>query len=335
MIKKNRTWICLLIVAAFLLAACGGAATTQPPAAAPAQTEAAPAQTEAAQPSTGQSKGLVVVGSKEFTEQLILGEITVQALRNAGYQVDDATNTGGTAVVREALVNGDIDMYWEYTGTAWLTHLGHENAITDSQEAYQKVKAEDAQNGLIWLDMAPFNNTYTLMMRKTDADKEGIVSISDLAKYINNGGDQSLCTDQEFYARPDGFKGVEQLYGFTFSEDQVHLMDPGLTYKALQDGQCTTAMGFATDGRIAAFGFVNLKDDKNFFPVYNPAPVVRKEIMDKYPDIADILNPIAAKLTTDTMTELNKSVDIDGKEPVQAACDFLTSNGFVQNCPQQ
>lgn len=333
MIKKNRVWITLMIVAAFLLAACGGAATTQPPAAAP--TEAAPAQTEASQPSASQTKGLVVVGSKNFTEEYILGEITVQALRNAGFQVDDSTDTGGTAVVREALVNGDIDMYWEYTGTAWLTHLGHENAITNSQEAYQKVKEEDAKNGLVWLDMAPFNNTYTLMMQKDNADKLGIQSISDLAKYINDGGDASLCTNQEFYARPDGFKGVEQLYGFSFTDAQVHMMDSGLTYKALKDGQCSTAMGFATDGRIAAFGFVNLQDDKHFFPVYNPAPVVRKEIMDKYPSIADVLNPIAAKLTTDTMTQLNKSVDVDGKEPVQAACDFLTTNGFVQDCPQQ
>jgi osmoprotectant transport system substrate-binding protein len=333
LVKKKNVLIVITLVVTMLLAACGGAATTQAPAAAP--TQAAATQPAATQPPASQSKGPIVVGSKDFTEQFILGQITVQALRNAGYQVDDSTNTGGTAVAREALVNGDIDMYWEYTGTAWLTHLKHENAITNSEEAYQKVKAEDANNGLIWLDMAPFNNTYTLMMKKTDADNEGIQSISDLAKYINNGGDASLCTDQEFYARPDGFKGVEQLYGFTFSESQVHLMDPGLTYKALKDGQCTTAMGFATDGRIAAFGFVNLKDDKNFFPVYNPAPVVRKEVMDKYPDIADVLNPIAAKLTTATMTDLNKSVDIDGKEPVQAACDFLTSNGFVQNCPQQ
>ena len=332
--KKYHVLTAITIIATFLLAACGGAATpTQAPAAAP--TEAQATQMQATQAPASSSKGLIVVGSKDFTEQFILGQITVQALRNAGYQVDDSTNTGGTAVAREALVNGDIDMYWEYTGTAWLTHLGHENAITNSQEAYQKVKAEDANNGLIWLDMAPFNNTYTLMMQKDTASKEGIQSISDLASYINGGGDASLCTDQEFYARPDGFKGVEKLYGFTFTDAQVHLMDPGLTYKALKDGQCTTAMGFATDGRIAAFGFVNLKDDKNFFPVYNPAPVVRKEIMDKYPDIANILNPIAAKLTTDTMTQLNKSVDVDGKEPVQAACDFLTTNGFVQNCPQQ
>ncbi len=337
MIKKKRVLISLAILLTVLLAACASPATpqpttapaTQPPAAAPSATEVvAPTA-----PSDNTSGGVIVVGSKDFTENILLGKMTVLALKNAGYEVDDQTNLGGTNVNREALVNGDIDLYWEYTGTAWLTHLGHEDAITDSQEAYDKVKAEDAQNNLIWLDMAPFNNTYTLMMTQENGDSLGIKSISDLADYINNGGDASLCTDQEFYARPDGFKGVETLYGFQFTDSNVNLMDSGLTYKALRDGQCTVAMGFATDGRIAAFGFFNLQDDKSFFPVYNPAPVVRKDVLDKYPGIADVLNPISAKLTTDVMTNLNKSVDIDGQEPDQVACDFLKTEGFLQSCP--
>jgi osmoprotectant transport system substrate-binding protein len=276
--------------------------------------------------------GLVVVGSKEFTEQIVLGQIAVIALENAGFEVDDQTNLGGTAVNREALLADEIDMYWEYTGTAWIAHLGHEDPITDPQEAYDKVKAEDADNGLVWLGMAPFNNTYTLMMRQSDGDELGVASISDLAEYINGGGDASLCTDQEFYARPDGFKGVEALYGFQFDENQVVMMDPGLTYKALQDGQCTTAMGFATDGRIPAFNFFNLEDDLQFFPVYNPAPVVREEIAGQYPGIATVLDPIAAALTTEKMMELNKRVDIDEEDPEDVACDFLMTEEFVESC---
>ena len=318
------------VLLALLLSACAGGGGAPQATNPPAEATAAPAMTE---PSAPEEKGLVIVGSKDFTEQFILGKLTVLALENAGYQVDDQTNLGGTAVNREALENGDIDMYWEYTGTAWLTHLGHEDAITDSQEAYDKVKAEDAQNGLVWLDMAPFNNTYTLMMKQSEAESKGIQSISDLAADINSGGDDSLCTDQEFYARPDGFKGVEDLYGFQFDEQHVILMDPGLTYKALQDGQCSVAMGFATDGRIAAFGFVNLVDDKSFFPVYNPAPVVRQEVLDANPDIADVLNPIAQSLTTEKMTDLNKQVDIDGKEPADVACEYLMSEGFLDSCP--
>lgn len=362
MFKKFQTLIIFTVLFSLLLAACASttnqpadtgsadsaqeAAVVEEEAAADAAEEAPIVEEEAAAEEAAMSEeeeaavesekssgGLVVVGSKDFSEQFILGQMTVLALQDAGFEVEDATNLGGTAVVREALVNGDIDIYWEYTGTAWLTHLGHEDAITDSQDAYDKVKAEDEANGLIWLDMSPFNNTYTLMMKQEVGEELGIKSISDLAAYINDGGDASLCTNQEFYARPDGFKGVEELYGFQFSEEQVVLMDSGLTYKALQDGQCTTAMGFATDGRISAFGFFNLEDDKFFFPVYNPAPIVREEVLEANPSIAEVLNPIAAALTTEKMTELNKVVDIDGKEPVEAACDFLTSEGFLEECP--
>ncbi|MTI84577.1 MAG: glycine/betaine ABC transporter substrate-binding protein [Firmicutes bacterium] len=133
------------------------------------------------------SKGKVVVGSKEFTEQLILGQITILALQNAGFEVEDSTGLGGTEVARSALENGEIDMYWEYTGTGWLVALEHEEAITDSDEAYQKVKEEDLENNnLVWLPYAPFNNTYTIMMRGVDAEALGIKSISDLAAQISS-----------------------------------------------------------------------------------------------------------------------------------------------------
>jgi len=288
---------------------------------------------EVEEPSGEMETGLVVVGSKDFSEQYILGYISVIALEAAGFEVDDQVGLGGTAVNREALLAGEIDLYWEYTGTGWMAHLEHEEPITDPQECYDEVKAEDAGNGLVWLDMAPFNNTYTLMMQQTVGDDLGIASISDLAEYINGGGDASLCINQEFYARPDGFKGVEALYGFQFDEGQVIMMDSGLTYKALQDGECTTAMGFATDGRIAAFGFFNLEDDKQYFPVYNPAPVVRQEVVDAYPGIATVLAPVAQALTTEKMMEMNKQVDIDEQDPEDVACDFLMSEGLVDSCP--
>jgi osmoprotectant transport system substrate-binding protein len=322
--KKLNLLLAAVVIASLLLTACGAPTPTE----APADTEEAPAAT---QPPEG--GGLIVVGSKDFTEQFILGYITVLALEDAGYEVDDQVNLGGTAVNREALLAGEIDLYWEYTGTAWMSHLGHEDPITDPKECYDKVKAEDAGNDLVWLTMAPFNNTYTLMMKQATGEELGIESISDLADYINGGGDASLCTDQEFYARPDGFKGVEELYSFQFDEEQVIMMDPGLTYKALQDDQCTTGMGFATDGRIPAFGFFNLEDDKQFFPVYNPAPVVRQEVMDAYPGIATVLDPVAAALTTEKMMELNKRVDIDEEDPEDVACDFLMSEGLVDSCP--
>jgi osmoprotectant transport system substrate-binding protein len=320
--KKGLYLIAFLVIASMLLAACGGgAAPTEEPGPPPEEEEMA------------EECGVIVVGSKEFTEQIVLGKIAVFALQDAGYEVEDETNLGGTAVNREALTAGEIDMYWEYTGTAWIAHLGHEDAITDPQEAYTLVKEEDAENELVWLEMAPFNNTYTLMMQQDTGADLGIESISDLAEYINGGGDASLCTDQEFYARPDGFKGVEELYGFQFAEDEVIMMDPGLTYQALQDGQCTTAMGFATDGRIPAFGFFNLEDDEQFFPVYNPAPVIREEVLQACPGAEGVLQPVAHALTTEKMMELNKRVDIDEEDPEAVACSFLLDEGLVESCP--
>jgi len=276
-------------------------------------------------------KGPITVGSKEFTEQLILGQMAILALEDAGFEVNDKTGLGGTKVCRDALTAGEIDLYWEYTGTALLVHLGHEETITDPQECYEVVKKEDEANNLVWLDMAKFNNTYTLMMRKDDADAKGIKTISDLAAYVNaHPGEVSLGTDHEFYARPDGFKGVEELYGFQFPEDKVITMDWGLGYKALKEGQVVVAMGFATDGRIEAFGLVNLVDDKAFFPVYNPAPVVRKEVLDKWPEVADVLNKIGPKLDTATMTHLNYLVDVEEKDVEEVARTFLEEQGIIK-----
>ncbi|MBU0511359.1 MAG: hypothetical protein KJ638_06620, partial [Chloroflexi bacterium] len=318
--KQLSLLFAVFVIVSLLLGACKPA-----PAATPAEVEA-PAEAEEAPEAekvVEEEKGLIIVGSKDFSEQFILGYIAVLALQDAGYEVDDQVGLGGTAVNREALLAGEIDMYWEYTGTGWMAHLAHEEPITDPQECYDEVKAEDAGNGLAWLEMAPFNNTYTLMMQKATGDELGIASISDLAAYINGGGDASLCINQEFYARPDGFRGVEELYGFQFDEDQVIMMDSGLTYKALQDGECTTAMGFATDGRIAAFGFFNLEDDLQYFPVYNPAPVIRQEVLDANPGVADVLASIAQALTTDVMMDMNKRVDIDEEDPMDVARSFL------------
>ncbi|MBO8127436.1 MAG: glycine betaine ABC transporter substrate-binding protein [Firmicutes bacterium] len=277
------------------------------------------------------AKEPIDVGSKNFTEQLILGKMLVIYLDHHGYDVVDRTGLSGTQATRTALESGEIDVYWEYTGTAWLVALKHDQAITDSQLVYNKVKAEDAQkNDLIWLDMAKFNNTYTLMMRRDEAEKLGIKTLSDLAAHVRkNPKAIKFGTDHEFYARPDGFPALEKLYNFRFDRGNVIIMDAGLTYKALRDGQVDVSMGFATDGRIAAFDLVNMIDDKKFFPVYNPAPVVRKEILDQYPELADLLNKIGPKLDTETMTRLNYEVDIEGKTPEEVAENFLKEAGLI------
>ncbi len=277
----------------------------------------------------------VVIGSKEFTEQLVLGQIAILALEHNGIPTIDETGLGGTVVVREAQEGGDVDLYWEYTGTALITHLGYDEAITDPQECYDVVAADDLErNNLVWLDYTPFNNTYTVMMRKSDSEAMGITTLSDLANAINEGveapepGTWNFATDHEYTIRDDGYPGLQQLYGFEFED--VITMDLGITYGALRDGDVATAMGFATDGRIAAFELVNLEDDLNFHPVYNCSPVVRQETLDEFPEIADILNPIAAALTAEAMSAMNMEVDIEERLPVEVAEEWLREQGFIE-----
>lgn len=319
---RSARWLVFLVLAVLLAAVAVGCGT--------GTTETEGTETQEQPPAGEETKGPVTVGSKEFTEQLILGQIALLALENAGFEVVDQTGLQGTDAVRSALENGDIDLYWEYTGTAWINALGHDEPITDSEEAYQQVKEEDAANGLVWLPYAPFDNTYTLMMRRADAEELGIKTISDLAAYVNAHPDEiTFATDHEFYARPDGFPGLEELYGFQFPRDKVLTMDPGLTYQALRDGQVQVAMGFATDGRIEAYEFVNLEDDQHFFPVYNPAPVVRQEVLEKWPEIEEVLGEIGPQLDTETMINLNYQVDIEEKEPADVARAWLTEKGLI------
>ncbi|MFO8193091.1 MAG: glycine betaine ABC transporter substrate-binding protein [Bacillota bacterium] len=277
----------------------------------------------------------IVVGSKEYTEQLILGQIAILALDYNGIPTVDETGLGGTMMVREALDTGDVDLYWEYTGTALIAILGFDEAITDPEECYSVVKETDfEQNQVVWLDYTPFNNTYTIMMRKADADELGIESISDLAAAINEGveapspGEWNLASDHEYFIRDDGVQGLQELYGFEFDEGLP--MDAGIVYDSLKEGNVSVSMGFATDGRIAAYEFVNLDDDLKFHPVYNCAPTMRQDTLEALPQIADILNPIAGALDAESMAAMNMKVDIDGYLPAEAAREWLVEQGFIE-----
>src|SRR5438067_7035762 len=270
----------------------------------------------------------IVVGGKAFTEQQIMTAMTVALLKAKGFNPERKAGMG-SAAVRSALENGQIDVYWEYTGTA----LGVFNKITDkfdsAEDAYRKIKEVDASKGIIWLNMSAVNNTYGFAMNRDDAQKRSIVTMSDLAKAVNGGAKLTFASNAEFYARPDGLPGWQKAYGFEFDRDNVKRMDTGLTYSALKDRQVDTAVVFATDGRIPAFNFVVLKDDKHYAAPYNLTPVVRKEILDKNPKIADALNAISAKLNDETMAKLNASVDVDKKTPEEVAETFLKSNGLI------
>ncbi|TVQ37146.1 MAG: glycine/betaine ABC transporter substrate-binding protein [Spirochaetaceae bacterium] len=272
----------------------------------------------------------ITVASKAWTEQLILGNMLLEMLRAEGYAVEDRTGLGESDVIRPALHAGQVDMYWEYTGTTLLTLMEHE-PVGDPDEAFELVKRWDERNNdVTWLDYAPANNTYTIMMPEEDAQALGIESISDLAAHIrSNPAAISFGTNDEFYERQDGIRGLEELYGFEFDPDQVRFMTTGLTYGALREGQVDAAVGFGTDGRIPAFGFINLEDDKQYFPVYNPAPLVRMEIVQAYPELPELVGRISALLDGETLAELNRRVDIDEQEPEDVAVAFLREHGLI------
>lgn len=273
----------------------------------------------------------LVVGSKEFTEQRILGQIMIALLEKNGFEAVDKTGLGGTLVARKALENKQIDVYMEYTGTALLTFLKHEKPITDPQKCYDVVKAEDLEkNGLTWLPYMSFNNTYCLMMRRADAGKKGVKTLSDLAALVKKAPKEvSFALNAEFYARPDGYRPLQKAYDFKFDKKGIKKMESGLIYQALRDAQVEVGLGFATDGRIKGFDLVSLEDDKQYFPVYNPAPVVKKEIAEKYPELKKIFTDLGKKLDTATMTELNFMVDIKHKDVKKVAVEFLKSAGLI------
>jgi osmoprotectant transport system substrate-binding protein len=272
----------------------------------------------------------ITVGGKDFTEQLILCEVSDAVLANAGADVTNRCNTQGTEATRAALLSGDIDTYWEYTGTGWITHLGHDQAIQDSQEQYDAVKKEDlAKNGIEWLDYAPFNNTYALAANQDTIASTGITTLSQLAEANNAGKAVQVCVESEFSVRNDGLPGMATAYGTTFGSGQISELATGAIYQAIGNGQCQFGEVFTTDGRIVQFDLTVLTDDKNFFPKYNPSPNVRKELYDKYPQIADVFKPVSKALDQATMTSLNAKVDVDGQEPATVARDWLKAQGLI------
>jgi osmoprotectant transport system substrate-binding protein len=269
----------------------------------------------------------VVVGGKNFTEQQIMAEMTAQLLKAKGFTVDKRVGLG-TLPLRQAQENGQVDLYWEYTGTSLITF----NKVTDKLDApatYAKVKELDAAKGLVWLNPSKANNTYALAMRKADPKAQGIKTLDDLAAKVKAGTALKFGCNAEFYARPDGLTPMQKAYDFEFGRDNIVRMDTGLVYHALRDSQVDVGLVFATDGRIPAFDFVVLTDNKGFFPTYAMTPVVRKETLDKNPALAEILNGLSGKLDDATMARLNASVDVDKKTVEDVATTFLKAQSLL------
>jgi len=272
----------------------------------------------------------ISVGGKDFTEQLILCEMSVLALEDAGADVTNKCNLQGSVAAREALLAGEIDTYWEYTGTGWITHLGNADPIPDSDEQFTAVAEADLeQNQIEWLPYAPLNNTYALAANQATIDETGFETLSDLAEANNAGEPINVCVESEFAVRNDGLPGLQEAYGTTFTPDQISELATGAIYAATGGDECQFGEVFITDGRIVEQDLTVLEDDQAFFPIYNPSPNVRAELLEEYPGIADVFAPIAEALDNDTMTALNAQVDVDGETPEGVAEDWLKSEGLI------
>ncbi len=272
----------------------------------------------------------VTVGSKDFDEQLLLGQLTLQMLKAAGADVTDKTNIQGSTATRKALLSGEIDVYYDYTGTGYITYLGHDKPIQDAQQLYEAVAEEDlAQNGLVWGDPAPFNNTYAMAVTNEFAEEEGLASLSDMATYMDDNPDTTVCVESEFAARPDGLPGMVKAYDMTIPDSSIQSLGTGVIYQQIDGGDCTFGEVFTTDGRIAALGLLPLEDDKSFFPLYNGTPIVQKDNPDGQA-ILDVLAPLSETLTTEVMAQLNAKVSADGEPPEDVANEYLKEQGFIE-----
>ncbi len=273
----------------------------------------------------GTPANAVAVGSKNFTEELILGELYAQLLEKHGLTVARKLDLGGTQVAMEALQRGDIDLYPEYTGTALITELKLA-PIANPQLAYETVKRAYAEKfGLVWLDPAPANNTQALATTQAISTKYGIRTLSALSAVAPQ---LRLGSIPEFTKREDGLPGLQRAYGgFEFKE--VRLLDIGLKYTALMLGQVDVVVAFGTDGQIAADKLIVFSDDKHFWPAYHVAPVVRKATLDAHPEIAKVLNRLAPLLDDGVMRSLNERVDGDKDEPADVARAFLSAHGLA------
>ena len=270
--------------------------------------------------------GAIKVGSKDFTEEFILGEMYALVLENSGLKVERKLNLGGTPVAQAGLQSGQIDLYPEYTGTGLLTVLKLP-ANSDRKQVFETVsKAYKEKFNLVWLDPAPMNNTQALAMTQEGAKKYSIKTISDMVAKANQ---LTMLGTPEFEAREDGLPGLKKVYG-NFDFKKFIPADPGLRYQALTKGEVDVVEAFGTDGQISAFNLIVLKDDKGLFPPYQVAPIVRQEALDANPNIRDTLNALAPKLTDDTMRRLNYEVDGKQREPAEVAKEFLTAEGLLK-----
>ncbi|MFE9673604.1 glycine betaine ABC transporter substrate-binding protein [Streptomyces sp. NPDC006259] len=273
----------------------------------------------------------LTVTSKSFTENLILGAMMGIAFEAAGAQVLDRTGIQGSIGGREAIRKGDADAMYEYTGTAWITYQGNSEPLTDPVKQWEAVRDADVRNGVTWLPQSRLNNTYALAMNRANQEKYGTRTLSEVAELSRSDPRAvSLCVESEFANRADGLPGMEKAYGMKVPANRVTQMDTGIIYTQAAKGSCTYGEVFTTDGRIKSMHLVVMADDRKFFPNYNAAPVINSKTFEKWPAIAEVIDPVTAKLDNAVAQELNARVDVAGEDPHQVALDWMKAEGLVK-----
>ena len=281
--------------------------------------------------STASANDPVVVSSKIDTEGSVLGELIIQTLERSGIPAEDRLQLGGTSVVRSALQAGEIDLYPEYTGNgAFFFDMTDSSVWNSAEDAYQTVRERDAEQGLIWLQPASANNTWAMSIRQDVAEANDLTTLDDLAAYLADGGEFKFAASAEFVESAQALPAFQEAYGFELSDDQLLVLSGGNTAATMRAAAQQTsgvngAMTYGTDGGLSALGLVVLEDSKGVQPVYQPAPVVREEVLNAYPEMEALLNEVFATLDLVTLQELNADVAVNGFSPDQVASDYLDS----------
>lgn len=274
----------------------------------------------------GEEAKVIEIGHKNYTEQRITGQIFARLIEEKTDYETNVTEFGSTSLCFEALKSGDIDVYGEFTGTAYGALLG-ESELTDPQAVYDHVKQvfED-EYSLYWLEELGYNNTYTFSVRSEVAEEYGLETVSDMTEVAD---ELVFGATMEFLEREDGLPGVKDHYGdFDFAEEMA--LDPGLRYNAVAEGKVDLIDAFSTDGKILAYDLKILEDDKQFFPPYYVAPVVTEEIYTEYPEVVEALELLGQITNEAEVQRLNYQVDEEGMDPAVVAEEFLREKGLIE-----
>ena len=274
----------------------------------------------------------VVVSSKIDTEGSVLGQMILQSLQRAGIPVENRIQLGGTSIVRNAIKAGEIDIYPEYTGNAAFFHDRADSPVwSDAEQAYATARELDAEaNNIVWLQPADANNTWAMSVRGDLAAEHDLETLDDLARYLNDGGQFRFAASAEFVESASALPAFQAAYGFTLSSDQLLVLSGGNTAAtmraaALSNNDVNGAMTYGTDGGLNALGLKVLTDTKGVQPVYQPAPIVRAEVLEQYPAIAEVLAPVFQSLDLETLQRLNGDVAVNGAPPEQVVRTYLDS----------